>query len=156
MWDDIIGPSISVIPGHQLPQVRAILQRYRALRIEQPKEDTHALAIKISQEVKAIWDRARVPTVEQKNCVSRINTVIERWKSIHNPGEAVKFEVDAFLDLAPRRRGRGKATEEAQLEHLKSIMRQASQMKRRKSDLEDKYDWEVDFEFYLDQAKVNI
>ena len=43
----------------------------------------------------------------------------------------------------------GKATVEAQLEHLQSLMRQACDMKGRKSE-GDKYD------FYLDQYKVQF
>jgi hypothetical protein len=30
-WDEVIGPSIDSIPSTQLPVVRTVLQRYRAL-----------------------------------------------------------------------------------------------------------------------------
>ena len=58
IWDEIIGPSISVIPGHQLPQIKTVLQRYRTLRIEQPKEKICTLASHIAEKVTAIWTRA--------------------------------------------------------------------------------------------------
>ena len=58
----------------------------------------------------------------------------------------------SLLDLDPKLRG--KISEEAQLTHLQSLMRQTCDMKRRKSD-GDQYDWVIDYEFYIDQSKVH-
>ncbi|KAG0716445.1 hypothetical protein GWK47_009693 [Chionoecetes opilio] len=153
-WDSVIGPSLATIPATQLPTVRTIFQRYRACRIEQPREPVATLAKLITTEVKAIWDRARVPTTSDKNCVRKVQERIELWNSVHNSGEhseKLLSTLGSLFDLAPKLRG-GKATEEAKLEHLQSLMRQACDMKRRKSE-GDQYDWMVDYGFYLDQYK---
>ena len=68
-WDALIGPSLDTIPGHQLPIVRTIVQRYRALRINDSTESTSNLAKIISVEVKAIWVKACIPTVSDNNCL---------------------------------------------------------------------------------------
>jgi len=154
--DSVIGLSRDSIPGSQLPSVRTILQRYRALRISDPQEPTTSLAKKIASEVLLLWEKARIPTISEKNCVRKIVEKIELWRSIHNHGE-VSEEMNtilaSLLDLAPKLRG--KASEEAQLEHLQSLMRQSRDMKRRKTEGE-KYDWQVDYYFYLDQYKVQF
>ena len=153
MWDEYVGPSISAIPSQKLPLVKNILQRYRALRIENKSTDTASLASEIVKEVKDIWDKARIPTVAVNNCQRKVMGVIEKWKSFHNPGEITNEyseQLQQLLDLAPK--PRGKSTEEAQLAYLKEIMRQACRCRNMEG---DRYDWEIDFEFYIDQAKVN-
>ena len=64
VWDAIIGPSIDVNSGHQLPLVKTVLQQYHSLRIKQS-----ILAKHIAEEVKAVLDMARIPTMALKNCV---------------------------------------------------------------------------------------
>jgi len=161
-WDSVIGPSLDAIPATQLPTAKTVIQRYRAHRIEQPHAPVTTLAKLITTEVKAIWDRARVPTTAEQNCVRKVQQAIELWNwssphSSHNSGEQSQERCRALgslgslVDLAPKLRG--KVTEEANLEHLQSLMRQACDMKRRKSE-GDLYDWMVDYGFYLDQYKV--
>ena len=152
-WEDTIGPSISVLPGHQLPQIKTVLQRYRALRIELPKEKTYKLASNIAEEVTAIWTRARVPTIAAQNVTNKVVQAIEWWNSKHNTEPRCQEFAQRLLDIAPKLRG--KVSEESQLDHLKNLMRQGCAMQRRKSE-GDKYDWEVDFQFYVDQAKVGM
>ena len=153
-WDDIIGPSIDCIPGHQLPLVKTVLQCYRALRIEDPLGSTYELAEKITNEVIAIWDRARVPTSSHRACIAKVVQAIQQWKAIHNPGEGTSSHTfNLLLDLAPKLRGR--VSEEMQLEHLKMLMRQESHMKRHRTD-GSQFDWEVEFQFYINQLKVII
>lgn len=150
-WDQVVGPSLDSIPASQLPTVKTILQRYRAYRISNPSESTSSVAKIIAADVKAIWDRAKIPTIPLKNCVRKVVEKIELWKSVHNPGELsdkLNKDLHSLLDLAPKLRG--KVTEEAQLEHLQSLMKQASDMKRRKTEGEI-LDWQVDYSFYLDQ-----
>ena len=151
IWDDIIGPSISVIPGHQLPQVKTVLQRYRSLRIENPKEKIYTLASHIAEEVTAIWTRGRIPTIAPQNVTNKVVQAVEWWNSKHDTEPRCKEYTRKLLDIAPKLRG--KASEDSQLDHLKNLMRQSCSMQRRKSE-GDKYDWEVDFQFYVDQAKV--
>ena len=155
-WDMLVGPSLDSVPATQLPKVKTVLQRYRALRIQYPYEPKASVAKQIAEEVKLIWARARVPTVTAHNCALRVLDKIEYWNSHHNPGEhaeEITARLDTLLDLAPKLRG--KVSEEIQLNHLKEIMRQESEVARRKSE-GDQYDWEVDFQFYLDQYKVAI
>ena len=57
-WEEAIGPSIIIIPVNQLPQIKTVLQRYRALRIEQPLTKTYDLATIIAEETIMIWNRA--------------------------------------------------------------------------------------------------
>lgn len=139
-WEDVVGPSVNSLPAQQLPTVRTILQRYRALRIEKVKEDSSTLADVIASEVETIWSKARVPTRDHHNCVKAVLDIIKIWKQCHNPGELHKRlsgSLDSLLDLKPKLRGR--ASEEAQLDHLKSLMKQ------------QRHNWETDFDFYLDQ-----
>ncbi len=86
-WDRIIGPSIDVIPGCQLPQIRTILQRYRALRIENEFTETVVLAKVITDEILPIWGRAGVPTVVYKNCVLKVEQAITSYTQLHNASE---------------------------------------------------------------------
>ena len=65
--EDVVGPSVNSLPAQQLPTVRTILQRYRALCIEKVKEDSSTLADVIASEVETIWSKARVPT-NHHNC----------------------------------------------------------------------------------------
>jgi len=155
-WDAVVGPSLGGIPSTQLPTVSTVLQRYRALRIDRPRDTSSALAKEIAVEVKVIWDRARIPTFSEHNCYRKVLDTIALWKSRHNPGEldtAFRDKLQSLMDLKPRLRG--KVTDEAQLENLKSLMRQTSDTKRRMSEGKQ-YDWEVDYQFYLDQYKVLI
>ena len=134
-WDTFIGPSLDSISPNQLPTVRTILQRYRGLRIEKPNEPLATLAKQIASEVKMIWDRARVPTIAHLSCVRKVVANIELWKSQHNPGEhsdKLNNSLVSLFDLAPKLRG--KVTEKEQLDHLQNIMRQASDMRRRKTE----------------------
>ena len=112
-WDNVIGPSLDAIPATQLPTAKTVIQRYRAHRIEQPHVPVAKLAQLITTEVKAIWNRARVPTRSDKNCVRKVQHAIELWNwssphSSHNSGEQSQ-ELDSALgslvDLAPKLRG---------------------------------------------------
>ena len=70
----------------------------------------------------------------------KVQHAIELWNwssphSSHNSGEQSQelySALSSLVDLAPKLRG--KATEEAHMEHLQSLMRQACDMKRRKSE----------------------
>ena len=133
--------------------MRTVLQSDQALRIERSHELKVSLAKAIAGEMKDIWDRVRVPTVAEENCVRKVLEKSEHLSSPQNPGEHAE-EITAALgslcDLVPKLQG--KASEEAQLDLLQGRMCQTSDMKRRKPD-GDHYDWRVDFEFYIDQFK---
>jgi hypothetical protein len=149
-WEEVIGPSLDAIPATQLPLKRTVLQRYRSIRIEKPLENSKALAKEISIEVEEIWNKARVPTKPHKNCVLAVTEVIGLWKSCHNPGDLNKHKakLDSLLDLKPRLRGRH-VSEEDHLQNLKCLMKKASEVKMTSET--QKYNWETDYEFYIDQ-----
>ena len=153
-WDNIIGRSLECLPSYQLPTVKTILQRYRCLRIEDSTASKSSLAKVIAVEAKSIWDRARIPTIEDRNCVRKVLEKIELWRKHRNLGENVeklRSEMDVLCDFAPKLRGN--QSEEAQLDHLKNLMRHGNDMKHRKTEGEE-YDWKIDFNFYVDQYKV--
>ena len=156
-WEKVIGPSINVIPSCQLPLKRTVLQRYRALRIEFTAENTRKIANKISSEVEQIWKRARVPTRLPQNCQQTVLDIINKMLLCHNPGELNQFvlkeNIDALLDLAPKLRG-SKITEEQNLEYLRNRMKKEFEFKVKSE--EDKYCWETDYDFYIDQLNVCI
>lgn len=156
-WDAIIGPSLDAIPCSQLPLAKTILQRYRALRIVNVQQPITELAKQICKEVTNIWEQARVPTAAANNCYKKIHELILEWNKQHNPGEVSDQFVEklnSLLDLKPKLRGR--TAEEDELENLRNIMRQNAEVKRRKI-VEggfEQYDWEADYNFYIDQYKV--
>ena len=130
-----IGPSLSVIQDHQLPQVKTVLQRYRFFRIDQPKEKTYTIASHIAEEVTDIWVRARVPTIATQN-VTKVVQTVRWWNLKHDTEPRCQECAQKLLDIAPKLRG--KASEESQLDHLKILMREGCAMQRRKSE-GDKY-----------------
>ena len=155
-WNVAIGPSLDALPGTQLPLVRTILQRYRALRIANETEKTENLVKIITEEAKVIWDKARIPTTSLNNCHVRVRDAIDIWRSCHNPGEMVnnvdfQKRLNSLLDLKPKLRG--KPSQEAELENLRRVMREKSESKRKEG---DKYNWETDYDFYVDQFCVSF
>ena len=153
-WNKVIGPALEIIPATQLPTVRTVLQRYRALRIKHTQETTEHLAKSITKEVCEIWDKARIPTPSFLSYYKKLLNIIKKWKSHHNRGELQSFQstLNSLLDLKPKLRGR--YSTEAELEHLKKLMKQNSGRKRKHGS--EPPDWETDFNFYLDQFQVNI
>ena len=151
-WSSI-GTAIDVIPS-QLPTIRTILRRYRSLRIAYKRDPIISLAKIIFDEVILLWTKARVPTTSERNCKRRVTEVIEFFNSIHNKEDFEKPEVvakmNSLFDLKPKLKG--KPTEEAELENLRNIMRQTSERKRKREN-EILYDWETDYNFYIDQFK---
>ena len=108
-WDTALGSSLEVLPMNKLPVVRAVLRRYRCLRILEPRTSISKLANRISQEVKVIWDRAATPTVSLRGCAKREEAAVNLWYSKHNPeerlSESFQASLDELLDLKPKLRG---------------------------------------------------
>jgi len=106
-----------------------------------------------------IWASARVPTTSQNNCYRKVHQLILDWNKCHNAGEvsaALAQRLNTLLDLKPKLKG--KPTEEAELENLRDVMRQAADIHRRKTVESgvEQYDWEADYNFYIYQYKVYI
>lgn len=143
-WDKALGPSISSLPCSQLPQVRTVLQRFRALRIEDPQRDTKSLAKGIAEEVRAIWDKARLPTASSYGCERKVMDVIKFWYKHHVPGakfaDQVQTRLNSLFNIAVRISNQ---SDDKFLENYKILLRKnGSSM------------WETDYKFFLDQFKV--
>ena len=134
--------------------MRCILQRYRAIRIKNPLETIKNISSKIASEIEDIWLNARVPTREHRNCVAAVSKTINEWKKCHNYCELKDTDLykrlDTLFDIKPMLRG-GRFSDEDQLRHLKTLMRQNCELKLKCE--RDKYNWETDYEFYIDQYK---
>ena len=161
-WDTALGSSLEVLPMNKLPVVRAVLRRYRCLRILEPRTSISKLANRISQEVKVIWDRAGTPTVSLRGCPKRVEAAVNLWYSKHNPeerlSESFQASLDELLDLKPKLRGNCKnaQTIAKENEQYRDIMRKTGVKKRKQDgDKSDDSDWETDFKFYLDQLQVS-
>ena len=50
-WNEGVWPSLVVIPATQLPLIRTVLQRYRAIRIENPSIETTEIAKSLTTEI---------------------------------------------------------------------------------------------------------
>ena len=122
-WDKYIGPSLDSIPATQLPTVRSVLQRYRALRIDAENAPRLDLAHIITTEVINIWDKARIPTGALKNTTRKTVGVIDWWKPFRAAGEhgdEIEHKLSSLFDIKPMLKG--KLSDEGQLENLKSLM----------------------------------
>ncbi len=156
LWNSVIGTSLDSTPASQLPSIRTVLRRYRALRIDHVQDNTYTLAKIITSEVTNIWNRACVPTTSYDNCVRKVVEAITLWKCNHNPADLARDDfqtkLDKLLDLKPKLRG--KTTTEAELDNLKTIMRQSSEKKTKRPD-DDTYDWEKDYDSTLTSSRAN-
>lgn len=158
-----MGPSLDVIPETQLPLVRTVLQRYRAVRIVRPLEPVPAIATTLAAEILPIWEKANIPTASVKVRVRRVQDAIKLYSSKHKHSDRMKdnFQVklNALLDLKPKSAGRkGPNTHDKETEELKKTMKVETVGKKRKAGPEEGSDeeWEQDFNFYLDQSGERI
>ena len=82
--DEAIRESLLIIPANKLPLKRQVLQRYRHLRIMKSNSSVGELTDIIALEVKSIWGKAMIPTVDHadpshKNVSRAVKEVIEEW-----------------------------------------------------------------------------
>lgn len=147
-WDKALGPSLDSMPPGQLPQVRTVLQRYRAMRIVETKTSKVELARKISVEVQDIWAKSRLPFLSTRVCDKKVEEAIDMWTACHRPGgrmvEEFQSKLDKLLNIAIKPRG-APANEESFLESFKIMLKKTNNPK-----------WETDFKFFVDQYKVGI
>ena len=80
VWHELVGSPIEWFPKTKLPQNRAVLRRFMALREKHPKEKLCILVNKIYEEmIVETWTPARIFTVSEMLCKIRIKTVIEKF-----------------------------------------------------------------------------
>ena len=80
VWHSIVGPPLDFFPASKLPQNKAVLRRYLALREKFPKEKLFFLVNMPYDEIVSVtWVPARIPTVSVKLAKLRIRKVIDRF-----------------------------------------------------------------------------
>ena len=158
-WEEAVGPSLDVIPTAQLPLVRTVLQRYRAVRILRPIEPVSAIASSLTEEILPIWERTNIPTASVKVCKRRVQDAIKLYNNKHKHCDRMKdsfqTKLNELLDLARKSAGRkGPNTSDKDTEELKKLMKVKTVGQKRKAGPEKDpcEEWEQDFNFYLDQS----
>ena len=143
--DRALGPSILSLPAGQLPLVRNVIQRYRAMRIDDPTSAQSILAKTISKEVQQIWIKARLPILSDRACDRKVLQAIEMWTSCHRKGGRLSQDfqqrLDSLLNVAVRKTN---SSDEAFLENYKQLLKKACNP-----------NWEEDFNFFCDQFQVS-
>ena len=95
-----------------------------------------------------------MPTREHHNCVAAVSKTINEWKNatitVNSKDTDLYKRLDTLFDIKPMLRD-GRVSDEDQLRHLKTLMRQNCELKLKCE--RDKYNWETDYEFYIDQYK---
>ena len=89
-WEEAVGPSLDVIRTAQLPLVRTVLQRYRAVDILRPLEPVSAIASSLTEEILPIWERANIPTASVKVCKRRVQDAIKLYNNKHKHCDRMK------------------------------------------------------------------
>ena len=141
-WDTHLGYSIDHFSPLHLPMVRAVLQRYRHIRTENPIEKQSKIATVIAEEVKAIWEKAWIPHDEDLVIYKTVLKAIDMWvNSSRRPQNRAKAEfqtaLDSLLDIRPHK--------------LKSIEALEKHLRMSRNQ-----DWEEDLAFFKGQMKVSL
>ena len=157
-WKEAVGPSFDVIPTAQLPLVRTILQRYRAVRILRPIEPVSAIASSLTEEILPICERANIPTVSVKVCRRCVQDAIKLYNTKHKHcdrmEDSFQTKLNELLDLATKSADRkGPNTSDKDTKELKKLMKVKTGGQKRKAGAKKDpcEEWEQDFNFYLDQ-----
>ena len=142
VWHSIVGPPLDFFPASKLPQNKAVLRRYLALREKFPKEKQFFLVNKLYDEiVNVTWVPARIPTVSEKLAKLRIRKVIDKFMGLKHHtfsgerecSDIVKEKIKDFLsqlcDLAPA--------------NLYDMLRKTARLN---------FEWESDWQFYLNMS----
>ena len=77
-----VGSTLEEIPKSRLPTSRQVLQRYfHQLKMGMPGFATkHSAATETVREVIEIWDKARIPTMEERNIVRKLERMVGKWE----------------------------------------------------------------------------
>ena len=78
-WHKNMGPSLEAFPLEHLPIVRAVLCRYRFLRSTKPTDKTANLGVQMATEIKDLWGKACIPTLEHKHIYQAVMGCIDMW-----------------------------------------------------------------------------
>ena len=95
-----------IIPTQRLPTNRVIIQR--TMRMSKRNRTTvNEFSLKLYEAILQIWQKANIPTVNKKNCVKRLTTLLSSWSKQDccklGPGSVneIKYEgmLDSFLNM---------------------------------------------------------
>ena len=78
-FQEIVGPCQSSFNTSKLPTNRAILQRYREIRLQNVQRPKKDIAEAIVREVVSIWQSATIPTQMEHHCVEKVLKVINGY-----------------------------------------------------------------------------
>ncbi len=141
-WDTHLGPGNDHFSPLHLPIVRAVLQRYRYLRTENPTDKKINIASVIAHEVISLWDKAWIPHHEFRATQKAVLKEIDAWiKSSHRPESRGKAEFQDSLNQLFDIRPVSLRSMEALEKHLKSSRNE---------------DWQSDLTFFKGQMKVSL
>ena len=135
-----MGSSRDTFPWTHLPTKKVTLQRYRGIRNTAGtagQRDSKTNFIQICwNELKELWDAARIPTIDEHNGIKKIKEMIKWFDKISANKRYLELQGDKvtevennlneLLDLAPR--------------NVEEVMRSPKNK-----------EWEQDYSFYLNQ-----
>ena len=135
-----MGSSRDTFPWTHLPTKKVTLQRYRGIRNIAGTAGTRDSKTNFIQicwdELKELWDAARIPTIDEHNGIKKIKAMIKWFDKISANKRYLELRGDKvteaennlneLLDLAPR--------------NVEEVMRSPKNK-----------EWEQDFSFYLNQ-----
>ena len=77
----LIGFPSDELPGNQLPSCAEVLQRYFKLH-KDDKLEVRSAATQVVREAMLIWEKARIPTAEERNVIAKLERKMEEYRSI--------------------------------------------------------------------------
>lgn len=78
-WDKHLGAAIAHFSPLHLPTVRTVLQRYRHLRTESPREKKNDIALAIAKEIIPLWEKAWIPHLDELATYKAVLKQIDTW-----------------------------------------------------------------------------
>ena len=77
----LIGFPTDELPGNRLPSWAEVLQRYFKLHQDEKLEIRNAATV-VVHEAMCIWEKARIPTGEERNIIAKLERKVEQYRSI--------------------------------------------------------------------------
>lgn len=77
----LIGFPSDELPGNRLPSWAEVLRRYFKLHHDD-KLEVRTASTQVVREVGCIWEKARIPTAEERNVITKLEKKLEQYRSI--------------------------------------------------------------------------
>lgn len=144
--DDILGKPIDLLPTTKLPVRRLIYQRWRALckdsALSEKRVDNNTIAGTIAKEVVFIWEIAHIPHIREDKIKNRLVDMIEELRNIMKFGTRLSSEKEPLFSFIKG------------LDQLFDIAPIDIKQKLAASGKANNFNWENDWEFYLNQSQI--